>query len=44
MNVEGTKKFVAEYPQANTMFLFPPSLETLQRRLIARDSENARSI
>ena len=33
LNVTGTEQFLKEYPEANTLFVFPPSIEELKERL-----------
>lgn len=39
IDVEGAKKFMTRYPEAVLIFIAPPDLETLERRLVERASD-----
>lgn len=44
IDVAGTGQMVARFPQAETIFIMPPSLEELERRLLARGTDDEESI
>ncbi|MCL2495427.1 MAG: guanylate kinase [Oscillospiraceae bacterium] len=44
IEVEGAARIRAIYPDCVSVFLLPPSLEALERRLFGRESENAADI
>ncbi|MBF0111291.1 MAG: guanylate kinase [Desulfamplus sp.] len=40
IDVQGAKQFKASFPEATTIFIMPPSIETLQERLIKRGKDS----
>ncbi len=44
IDVQGRQKVIEEFPQANTFFVRPPSLEVLEQRLRQRGTENEEAI
>ncbi|MBF0209442.1 MAG: guanylate kinase [Desulfamplus sp.] len=40
IDVQGAKQFKASFPEAITIFIMPPSIETLQERLIKRGKDS----
>jgi len=44
IDVQGTKQVLSVYPLANTIFILPPSLETLKERLQKRATESKEQI
>ncbi|UCG08162.1 MAG: guanylate kinase [Desulfobacterales bacterium] len=44
IDVQGTRKLLRRYPQSITIFIIPPSLEVLRKRLESRGTEGARAI
>lgn len=41
---QGARQVLTQYQQAITIFILPPSLETLKKRLIARAQDNSQTI
>ena len=39
IDVQGTENFLKAFPETNTMFIFPPSKDALEKRLRARGTE-----
>jgi guanylate kinase len=44
IDVEGAKKLFAKYPEATLVFIAPPSMEELERRLAQRGTDSAEAI
>lgn len=44
IDVEGAKKLYAKYPEATLVFIVPPSMEELKRRLAERGTDSAQAI
>ena len=44
IDIKGTQKFLRAFPEAHTIFIFPPSIEELEDRLIARGTETQNSL
>ncbi len=44
IDVQGARQILDRYPESITIFIMPPSLETLRRRLSARGTDNAQTI
>ncbi len=44
VDVQGVRTFRAKYPEAQTVFIMPPSLEELRRRLLKRDGERIKDL
>ena len=44
IDVEGARKLYAKYPEATLVFIAPPSMEELRRRLAERDTDSAEAI
>ena len=44
IDIQGTQKFVSVHPEANTLFVFPPSYEALEQRLTKRGTETPESL
>ena len=44
LDVEGTRQLLKRYPECVAIFIRPPSLQVLKRRLEARGSDNAETI
>jgi guanylate kinase len=44
IDVQGTRRILKRYPQAITVFIIPPSLETLRRRLEKRGTDSPEEI
>ncbi|RLB80400.1 MAG: guanylate kinase [Deltaproteobacteria bacterium] len=44
IDVEGAKKLYAKYPEAILVFIAPPSMEELKRRLVERGTDSAEAI
>jgi guanylate kinase len=44
IDVEGARKLYAKYPEATLIFLAPPSMEELRRRLAERGTDSAEAI
>lgn len=44
IDVQGTEKFLAAFPETNTLFVFPPSKESLVKRLENRGTETKESL
>ncbi|HID30044.1 MAG TPA: guanylate kinase [Desulfobacterales bacterium] len=44
IDVEGAKKLYAKYPEATLVFIAPPSMEELKRRLAERGTDSAQAI
>ncbi|NVL90603.1 MAG: guanylate kinase [Desulfobacterales bacterium] len=44
IDVEGAKKLYAKYPEAILVFIAPPSMEELRRRLSERNTDSAEAI
>ena len=44
IDVQGARQIKVRYPDAITIFIMPPSLETLRQRLMSRDSDSAEII
>ena len=40
IDVQGTENFLKAFPETNTMFIFPPSKDALEKRLRARGTES----
>jgi guanylate kinase len=38
VDVQGAATFKAKYPDAKTIFILPPSIDELRRRILKRDS------
>ena len=39
IDINGTEKFLKIFPEANTLFIFPPSIQDLKQRLEDRKTE-----
>ena len=44
IDIQGTEKFVKAYPETNTLFVFPPSVDALKTRLEKRGTETAETL
>lgn len=44
IDVEGAKKLRAQYPEATLVFIAPPSMEELERRLVQRGTDSPEAI
>jgi len=44
IDINGAEKFLVTYPDANTIFLFPPSIGDLKTRLVRRGTESKESL
>jgi guanylate kinase len=44
IDVQGARQILARFPDSVTIFILPPSLETLRQRLAARGTESAESL
>ncbi len=44
VDVQGVRTFRAKYPSAETIFIMPPSLDELRRRLLKRDGEKIKDL
>lgn len=44
IEVNGAEQVMAKYPQAESIFLIPPTIEELKKRLIGRNSESEESV
>ena len=44
IDIQGTEKFCKAFPETQTIFLLPPSIEALKNRLTARGTEAADKI
>ena len=44
IDIQGTEKFVKAFPETNTLFIFPPSIETLEQRLTGRGTETEETL
>ena len=44
IDIQGTEKFVSVYPETNTLFIFPPSFDSLKTRLEKRGTETPESL
>lgn len=44
IDIQGTEDFLKAFPETNTLFIFPPSVSTLQQRLESRGTESADSL
>jgi guanylate kinase len=44
IDVQGTRQILEDYPDSITIFIMPPSLETLRKRLEMRKSESRATI
>jgi guanylate kinase len=44
IDVEGAKRLYAKYPEATLVFIAPPSMEELKRRLTKRGTDSAQAI
>ena len=41
---QGTEKFLKAFPETNTLFIFPPSIEALESRLKGRGTETEETL
>jgi guanylate kinase len=44
IDINGAEKLLETYPDANTIFLFPPSISDLKTRLMRRGTETKESL
>ena len=44
IDIQGTIKFVKAFPETRTLFIVPPSIDEIERRLIARGTETEQSL
>ena len=44
IDVEGARQMVARFPQAETIFIMPPSMEELHQRLLGRGTDDPQTI
>ena len=44
IDIQGTEKFLKAFPETNTLFMFPPSIADLEKRLTARGTETAETL
>ena len=44
IDIQGTEKFVKAFPETNTLFMFPPSIEDLEQRLRKRGTETEETL
>ena len=44
IDIQGTEKFVHAFPETNTLFIFPPSVDSLKERLEKRGTETPESL
>ena len=44
IDIQGTEKFLKAFPETNTLFIFPPSVEALEQRLKGRGTETEETL
>ena len=44
IDIKGAEKFVDVFPEANTLFILPPSVDELRKRLIGRGTETEETL
>ena len=44
IDIQGTEKFLKAFPETNTLFIFPPSIDALETRLKGRGTETEETL
>ena len=44
IDIQGTETFLESFPETNTLFIFPPSIEVLEKRLRGRGTDKEEDI
>jgi len=44
IDIQGTHKFIKAFPESRTMFILPPTVGDLEKRLITRGTETPESL